>query len=236
MQQGAELKGDLEERRQRLAGGTGPQGFNRGGTYGKVYSAGAGVTRDARTKAPYRLQVVEKLPVGTNRLKSAKRSRVTKPRLPFWEATLWREHGATSRRLTLTRCGRTLVIMDVYRSTTGGKPTSSWALEWPGLFIRYWDFLHQGTKFLYSSTWATTSYISCIENLKEKERNDEKDTEKGEGARGDGANVPDYPTLGVLLPLIGEADEIPALGSGRHRVPVVETQHFGSSGHQDATG
>lgn len=67
--------------------------------------------------------------------------------------------------LTLTRWGRTVVIMDVYLSTTGGNPTSSWALACPALFMMYWDFLHQGTKCLYSSTFATTSYISCIENL-----------------------------------------------------------------------
>lgn len=63
----------------------------------------------------------------------------------------------------LTRWGLTLVIIDVYLSTTGGNPTSSWALEWPALFMMVWDFLHQGTKCLYSSTLATTSYISCIE-------------------------------------------------------------------------
>lgn len=71
----------------------------------------------------------------------------------------------TSRRRTLTRCGRTLVIIDVYFSTIGGNPTSKCALAWPALFIMVWDFLHHGTKCLYSSTFATTSYISIMEYL-----------------------------------------------------------------------
>lgn len=47
-------------------------------------------------------------------------------------------------------------------------------------------------------------------------------------------DLPDYPTLGVLLPFIGEADEVPALGDGGHRVPVLEAKRFGAPGHQDA--
>lgn len=45
-------------------------GGKRKATYRKVYGAGPRVTRNARTKAPYRLQVIEKLTIRTNRLKS----------------------------------------------------------------------------------------------------------------------------------------------------------------------
>lgn len=43
-------------------------------TYRKVYGAGPRVTRNARTKAPYCLQVIEKLTICTNCLKSPKKS------------------------------------------------------------------------------------------------------------------------------------------------------------------
>lgn len=39
-------------------------------TYRKIYGAGARVTRNARTEAPYRLQVIEKLTICANCLKS----------------------------------------------------------------------------------------------------------------------------------------------------------------------
>lgn len=91
----------------------------------------------------------------------------------------------TELTLTLTRWGRTQVIIDVYLSTTGGNPTSIWALEWPALFMMVWDFLHQGTKCLYSSTLATTSCISCIEKLRKNtldgwgfKKKEEKTTQK----------------------------------------------------------
>lgn len=47
-------------------------------TYRKIYGAGPRVTRNARTKAPYRLQVIEKLTICTNCLKSPERSFVVK--------------------------------------------------------------------------------------------------------------------------------------------------------------
>lgn len=47
--------------------------------------------------------------------------------------------------------------------------------------------------------------------------------------------LPKYPTLGVLLPLVGEADEVPALRNSRHCVPVLKAEHLGASCHQNAT-
>lgn len=47
--------------------------------------------------------------------------------------------------------------------------------------------------------------------------------------------LPEYPALRVLLPLVGEADEVSALRSSRHRIPFLNTKQLGSSGHQNAT-
>ena len=162
-------------------------------TYRKVYGAGAWVTGNARTEAPYCLQVIEELSICAHCLQSTQRktrwadtqqqftllpgsywhlfciSEILK-RFPYIKSDVYC-HSQDSQQLltlTLTRWGRTEVIIDVYLSTTGGNPTSRWALQWPARFMMVWDFLHHGTKSLYSSTLATTSYISCIENLREQ--------------------------------------------------------------------
>lgn len=84
MQQGAELEGNLEKMpdqsisKHQETAATKAAGGKIKATYRKIYGAGPRVTRNARTKAPYRLQVIEKLTIRTNRLKSPKRSFVIK--------------------------------------------------------------------------------------------------------------------------------------------------------------
>lgn len=39
--------------------------------------------------------------------------------------------------------------------------------------------------------------------------------------------LPQYPALGVLLPFVGEADEVSAGGKRRHCVAILQANHFG---------
>ena len=60
----------------------------------------------------------------------------------------WKMKAMNIQMYTFTKFGLTKVRIDVYLSTSGGNPTSSKALKWPGFVSITFEFLHHGTKCL----------------------------------------------------------------------------------------